>query len=327
MIRQPVGQRGIDGQLGQEPQHALVVRPAGPGAGRMRAAGGIRQAAAGQLPGAAHQLADPAHAHGVRVHDGDRAQVVQVVLGLDGGPADAAPGHGQVRVDSGALPVDGQRHGHELAERVDAERDSRRRRGADDLRLADELQQPRVPAAAALNVIGVHGAGADSGQGVRQHARLVQRVRVQRDGNIGLAGHRKARVDNRRIGTEVLMHLEPGGPVLQRAFQQRRMAGAAAGEKGDVERHVPPRIYHPVEIALRVDADVPHAAEAHPDQRRHAGRERDVQQGRRGQVHVGIHRARGRDQPLAGNQGRVRVEHQLHVVDDVGIARPGPPRQ
>ena len=173
--------------------------------------------------------------------------------------------------------------------------------------------------AAALDVVGVHGPPAHGVERVLQEAGLVQRVGVQGDGEVGLLGDAQAGVDGVRAGAPVLVDLEPAGPGEHRPLQELGRAGRPAGEERGVDRCAGPGGHQRVQVGRGVGADVPDAADAHADQRRHAGRQRGRDEVGVGEVDVGVHGAGRGDEALARHHRGVGVDDELDAVLDVRV--------
>ena len=204
-----------------------------------------------------------------------------------------------------------------LGRRVDPERHGRRRRRAQDVRLADEPEQVRhVAAAAALDVIGVDGPAGDRGDRVLELGRLVQAVGVERDGDVVGVGEAQDVVDQLGVGAVVLVDLEAARAGVEERLERARrprirapawrpMLTGQPSRPGERPLHRPRRLL-----------------EAGRDERRDAARQRGRQERRADRVDVAVDRARGRDQAVAHDRLGVRPDRQLDAVADRAVARP-----
>ena len=153
----------------------------------------------GELERPADRLHDPAHALRVRVDDGDRAELVQRPLRGHRRRVHPLANELDVLGDRERRAVVEDDHRELLGGGVDAPRHGRRRRGADDVRLADETDDVgHVAAAAALDVVGVDGPAVDRRDGVLELGALVQPVGVERDAHVVGVGVAQGVVDELR---------------------------------------------------------------------------------------------------------------------------------
>jgi hypothetical protein len=173
--------------------------------------------------------------------------------------------------------------------------------------------------AAAFHVVGVHGPAADGGEGVGEVTRLVEGVGVQRHRQVGDLGHGEARVDHRRSRAPVLVHLEAAAARQHRLLQQVGRRRRAAGQERGIDRDARPAVDERVQVGARVGPDVPDPADAHPDDRGDARRERRRYQVGVGQVDVRVDDPGRREHALTGDHGGVGVDLQLDAVLHVGV--------
>ena len=193
----------------------------------------------GELERPPDRLHHPAHPLRVGVDDGDRAELVERPLGGHGRHVDPLADEREVLRDAERRPVVEDDHRHLLGGRIDAPRHRRRRRRADDVGLADEPDGVRhVPAAAALDVVGVDGPAVDRGDRVLQLGALVQPVGVERDADVVGLGEAQRVVDQLRVRAVVLVDLEPARPGIQEGLQRAVVLGPGARLQADVERPV-----------------------------------------------------------------------------------------
>jgi len=150
LVRQPVRHRRVDGQLGQVPQHPLVVVRAG-GAGRPLQLCPLQLCLlhqGGHAERPAYCFPRPSHALRVRGRDRDDAEVVQRPLGRHRAGPDPVPGQRGVALRVQA--VHQRDHVQVLGHRVPAERQRGIGGGGHDVRAAGQFQHVRrMPAAAA----------------------------------------------------------------------------------------------------------------------------------------------------------------------------------
>ena len=207
-------------------------------------------------------------------------------------------------------------HRDAFGRRVDPERDRRRRRRAQDVRLAHEAQQVReVAAATPLDVIGVDGPAGDRGDGVLELGRLVEPVGVERDGHVVRIGEAEDVVDQRGIGAVVLVDLEAARAGVEQRVERSVVLDPRAGLEADVDGPAVEAGERPLHRPRRL-------LEAGRDERRHAARQRGRQEGRADRVDVAVDRARGRDQAVAHDRLGVRTDRQLDAVADRRRSRP-----
>ena len=193
--------RRLDGGLGQVPQDPRVVvvpdrQRAGPvlaGVGRAP-----RLHRVGQLPGASHGLADPAHALGVAVDDRDRAEVVQRSLG--GHRSRVSPlARGRLVLRQRRVPLVDQQDHVDVLGGGRAARTGRVGVVEEHTMLASRTSPEQVgdvSAAGALDVVRVDRPAGDRGHRVLELAGLVQPVGVQADRDVVRLGHAERRVDD-----------------------------------------------------------------------------------------------------------------------------------
>ena len=206
-------------------------------------------------------------------------------------------------------PVVEDDHRELLGGGVDAPRHGRRRRRADDVRLADEPDDVgHVATAAALDVIGVDGPAVDRGDRVLELGALVQPVRVERDAHVVPVRVAQRVVDELRVGAVVLVDLEAARAGLQERVERGVLLRPGARLQPDVERPVGDGRERPRHGPRRL-------LEARGDERRDAARQRRGQQLRRDQVDVAVDRARRRDEAIAHDRLGVRADAQLDPVD------------
>jgi hypothetical protein len=266
-----------------------------------------------ELERAANGLADASHALRVRVHDRDRAELVQRSLGGHRDRADAAMGRGDVLGETGVRRVHEHDHVGVLRRRGRAERQRRRRRAADHVPLSHDAEQVRhVTPAGSLDVVRVHRAAARRRDGVLELARLVQPVGVEADGDVVRLGDRERRVDDRGICPPVLVHLEADRTGLDHRVEPAGHVGAGTRLQADVHGESLERLERAVHAARRL-------LEPCGDERGHAGAERDRYETRRQQMDVRVDHAGGGDEAVRDDRPRVRPDRQVDTIHDVGV--------
>ncbi len=197
------------------------------------------------LPGAHHHLADAAHGLGVAADHRDGADVVQQILGGDGGRPDATLGEREILWDAGVQVMTHHQHVEVLVEGVDGVRPGRVRRTRQHIGLGGDGDDVRcVPAARALGVVGVDGAAADRAQRVLDETHLVEGVGVDVHLHAGRVGDRQARVDGCRGGAPVLVKLETRCAAAQLLPHRLGADGVALAEQRDVQRPGVQRLEH-----------------------------------------------------------------------------------
>ena len=153
---------------------------------------------------------------------------------------------------------------------------------------------------------------------VRELARLVQAVGVQAHLDVVHVGGTEHLVDHLRVGAPVLVDLQPDRAGLDRRLELSRHAGSRRRLEPDVHGKVFERFEGPEHPPRRF-------LETGRDQRRDAGGERDGDESRGEQMHVGVDGARRRDQPVTRDRPGVRADREVHAVGDVGVAGPPDP--
>ncbi len=101
-----------------------------------------------------------------------------------------------------------------------------------------------VPAAGAFRVIGVDRAPFERRDCRLDEARLVERVRVNRDLHVVALGHVQAIVDRRRRRAPVLVQLQPHGAGFDLLVERFGQARVALAEKSEVHRERVGRLEH-----------------------------------------------------------------------------------
>jgi hypothetical protein len=162
----------------------------------------------------------------------------------------------QVVGDRERGPVVEHDHRQALGHRVHPERDRRRRGRAQDVRLADQAEEVGdVPAAGALDVIGVDGPAGDRRDRVLELGRLVEAVGVERDRHVVGVGEAQDVVDQLRVGAVVLVDLEAAGAGVEERLERTVVLRPGAGLQPHVDRpvgesqqrpfHLPGRLLEP----------------------------------------------------------------------------------
>ena len=327
-----VGDRRVDRVLGDVALGAEVVVLA-------RLAGQAPALAAhlvGGLPGADHDLADPAHRLAVGGHHREGAEVVQDVLGRDRLLADAALGEGHVLGDARVEVVAHHQHVEVLVHGVDRVGPRRVGGGGKDVRLAAEADDVgRVAAAGPLGVVGVDRAALEGGDRVLDEAGLVQRVGVDRDLDVELVGDVQAVVDGGGRGAPVLVQLQAAGARRDLLDQRLGPGGVALAEEAEVDRQALGRLEHPLDVPGAGRAGGGVGAGGRPGAAAEHGRDARVQRFldelRADPVDVGVDPAGGDDAALARDRLGARpdddVDVRLHVrvagladADDAAVA-------
>mmetsp|Transcript_16672 Transcript_16672/g.67230 ORF Transcript_16672/g.67230 Transcript_16672/m.67230 type:complete len:869 (-) Transcript_16672:47-2653(-) len=320
-VRHAVRDGGVDGVLGDVPLDALVVvRVGGVVAGEEAA---LPLHLVGRLPGPRDDLADAAHGLRVRRDHRDGAHVVQDVLGGDGLAADARLGERDVLGDRLVKVVAHHEHVEVLVDRIDREGPRRVRRRRQHVGLAADLDDVgRVAAAGALRVVRVDGARLHRGDRVVDEARLVERVGVDRDGDVVPLGEREARVDRRRRRAPVLVELEPARARLDDGVERRvgirrvALAGEAKVQRvrvGRAQHHRDLRRCRRARRRARPRRG-PRAAAVH---RREPRRDGLVDLLRADEVDVRVDAARRQNELLARDRFGRRADHHARRVDAV----------
>ncbi len=133
---------------------------------------------------------------------------------------------------------------------------------------ADEAEQVRhVAAAAPLDVVGVDRPAGDRGDRVLELGRLVQPVRVQRDGDVVRVGEPQDVVDQLRVGAVVLVDLEAARARIEQGLERSVVLRPGAGLQPDVDRPLREAGERPLHRPRRL-------LEAGGDERRHAAGQR-----------------------------------------------------
>ena len=224
----------------------------------------------------------------------------------------------------GVEPVDRHDHGLVLGDGVPAEGQGRVGRRPDDVGHAGEFEHVRhVPAAAPLDVVGVHGPAVDDVEGVGERQVLVQPVGVQAHLDVVLVGDPQRGVEGAACAPKSSCTLNAQTPASRRLEQRLRTRGGAAPEEAHVHR---PRVERAVgrpQAPAAVDARPPERAELLPQQRGDAAGERGLADPRRQQVDVRVDGTGSRDHALAGDDDRRGADDDVHAVDVSGLpARP-----
>ncbi len=277
------------------------------------------------LPGAQYHFAHAPHRLRVGRQHGQRAQVVQDILGGDGFAPDARFGKGDVLGDRGIEVVTHHQHVEMLVQRVDGVGPRRIGRGGQHVGFAADLDDVRRMAAArAFGVIGVDGAALECRHRRFDEAGFVQRVGMDRDLRIGVVGHRQAAVDRRGRGAPVLVQLQADRAGRDLFDQGRGLARIALAEKADIDGPAVGRLQHALHMpgAGRAGGgeSAGGGAGAAAYHGRHARAQRLVDLLRADEVDVGVDAAGRHYHAFASDHFGRGADRDGHAGLDVGIA-------
>ena len=153
------------------------------------------------------------------------------------GRVDAFADQGDILGHAERRPVVEDDHRDLFGRRVHAERHRRRRRRADDVRLADQPKQVRdVPAAAPFDVVGVDRSPRDGGDCLFELGGFVEPVGVQRDGDVVGIGEAQDMVDELGVRAVVLVDLEAACARIDQRLERRVVLRPGHGLQPDVDR-------------------------------------------------------------------------------------------
>ncbi|ESU51923.1 hypothetical protein P376_0101 [Streptomyces sp. HCCB10043] len=318
-----LGHGRVDGVFGDIATDPVVVGTAVPGQGSAPLLHHM-----GGLPGPQDHLADPPHGLRVRGDDRDGAEVVEDVLGRDGGGPDPGLGERQVLGDGGVEVVADHQHVEVFLDGVDGVRPGGVGRAGQDVRLGDHADDVgRVPAARPLGVVRVDRPAGDGGEGVGDEPGLVECVRVDGELRTGPLADGEAGVDHGGRGAPVLVDLESQRPAAQLGVHRVLRHRVALAEQPDVDGEGLQRLEHPGQMpGAGGDGGGLGAfggAGAATDEGGDAAGERLVDEGGRDEVDVGVDRS-GREQlPVARDDLGLGADHQVGVDAVHGVRVPG----
>ncbi len=173
---QPVDDRGHDRVLGDITAGAVVVRPAVARQGAAQFLHDVRG-----LPGPPHHLTESSHGLGVGGHRGDRAHVLENVLGRHGRRPHPAFGEGEFGRDTRVQVMGDETDVQLFVGGVHREGPGGGGGGRQNVRFPHDPDDVRgVTATGTLRVEGVEGAAGDRAQQVLDEPGLVEGVAVDR---------------------------------------------------------------------------------------------------------------------------------------------------
>src|ERR1700730_1495058 len=181
-----------------------------------------------------------------------------------------------------------------------------------------------MAATGALGVEGVDVAALESGDRVLDKAAFIQRVGVDRDGDIELLGNRQAAIDRRRGGAPILVQFEGAGAGLDHLDERFRLRRVALAEQTDIDWDPLHRLQHAREVpraggaGRRGGAGGPTRAAA--KHRCDAAVERLFGELGADPVNVRVDAAGGDDTALTGDDFCAGPDHDIDARLDVGIA-------
>ena len=217
-VRDAVGNRGIDRELGDVAPHAHVVA-SGFFAGQRSA---LALHFVRGLPGARDDFADPAHRLRIGRHHADRAQIVKHVFGGNRFGPDARFGESHIFGNRRAQMMANHEHVQMLVERIDRERHRGIRGRRQAVRFAANLDDVgRVPSPGAFGVIGVNRAALERANRILHEARFVDRVGVNRDLHVVFFRHGERAIDCRGSRAPIFMQLQADGAGFDLLAQRR----------------------------------------------------------------------------------------------------------
>lgn len=241
-VRNAVGNRGVDGVLGDVAFGAQVVRTQW---------FVVRQQAAlhfhlvGGLPGATHHFPYPPHGLGVGGDHGDHAHVLEDVFRGDGLAANTRICEGHVFRDVGVQVVADHQHVEVFVDGVDGVRPCGIGGGRQYVVLGaggDDIGG--MAAAGPFGVIGVDAPAFERGEGVFHKPGFVEGVGVDGDLYVELVRYGEAVVDGSGCSAPVFVEFEAHGAGFDLQFQGFRQAGVAFAEEADVHGHVVDGLEH-----------------------------------------------------------------------------------
>ena len=297
-MRDSVRQRRVDRQLGEVAQDALVV------VRRVVTARSLRHVS--ELPGPAGDFADTAHAHRVRAHDRDGAEVVEHALGRHRPAAHATACRQKVVLEAWVQAVHRADHLLVLGDGAGAEGDGGVGRGGQDVVAAHDLEQVHGAAAAALDVVAVHRPVADRGERLLERRRLADAVGMQGQLHVVALGDGEGGVDDLGVRTRVLVYLEAACPHSSVASRKLSFAVAARASGRRLSGTARQASSRRSRFVRGLTPEVERAAVAHGDERRGTPRERRSGDLRPEQVDVRVDRAGRRDEALGRDDARRR---------------------
>mmetsp|Transcript_45780 Transcript_45780/g.89457 ORF Transcript_45780/g.89457 Transcript_45780/m.89457 type:complete len:601 (+) Transcript_45780:993-2795(+) len=199
--------------------------------------------------------------------------------------------------------------------------------GQDVQRPAHRDDIGRVSAPRALAVVGVHSPSLERRERSLAARTLVEGVGVDGHLDVVVLRHPQAAVDGGRRGAPVLVQFEPASPCRDGVEQPLRPTGVALASEAEIERQAVGGAHHHPQVAGRRraggGAGAAGRARAAPQHRGEAGRHGLVGELRTDEVHVCVHAARGKNEPLARDGLRVCSHDQLrrHAVHGVRVSR------
>mmetsp|Transcript_27196 Transcript_27196/g.56243 ORF Transcript_27196/g.56243 Transcript_27196/m.56243 type:complete len:751 (+) Transcript_27196:184-2436(+) len=232
VLGHPVRDGRIDRVLCQVAFHADVVVVV---AGVFLEGAALALHFAGRLPGSGDHLADAAHGLAVGRDDGNRTHVVENVFGGDRFGTDPALGEGNVLRNARVQVVADHQHVEMLVHGVDGKGPRGVRRAGKDVGFLDDLDDVGgVATAGTLRVVGVDGPSLHCGDAVVDESALVERVGVDRHGNVVLVGKSEAGIDGGGRRPPVLVQLKAGGTRQQAVPEDARIGGVALSAESEV---------------------------------------------------------------------------------------------